>query len=113
MHDQLMTTLKKVMRDIKIKSLVHITRTFIYVSNFRRILEMYDYMSSSSHVRIACYVILFRTTMLLTVGTYYVIISYLRWTKCGRENKFKFIFTPVYWGEKMNLNVESTAVSPI
>ena len=23
----------------------------------------------------------------------------------GRENKFKFIFTPVYWGDKINLNL--------
>ena len=25
--------------------------------------------------------------------------------KCERENKFKFIFTPVYWGEKKNLDL--------
>ena len=28
----------------------------------------------------------------------------VRWTKCERENKFKFIFTPVYQGEKTNSN---------
>ena len=26
---------------------------------------------------------------------------------CERENKFKFIFTPVYWGEKINSNLSS------
>ena len=25
----------------------------------------------------------------------------------GRENKFKYIFTRVYWGEKINLNIFS------
>ena len=25
----------------------------------------------------------------------------LQWTMCERENKFRFIFTPVYWGEKI------------
>ena len=25
----------------------------------------------------------------------------------GGENKFEYIFTPVYWGEKMNLNIFS------
>ena len=25
----------------------------------------------------------------------------------GGENKFKCIFTPVYWGEKINLNIFS------
>ena len=50
------------------------------------------------------------------------LIGLLQWTKCekgntfiiyfqsrllGRENtsKFKFMFTLVYWGEKINLNV--------
>ena len=31
----------------------------------------------------------------------------LRWTKCEKENKFEFIFTPVYWGEKIYLNLFS------
>ena len=34
-------------------------------------------------------------------------IDNLRWTKCERENKLKFIFTPVYWGGKINLNLFS------
>ena len=31
-------------------------------------------------------------------------LDFERWTKCERENIFKFIFTPVYWGEKINSN---------
>ena len=31
----------------------------------------------------------------------------VRWTKCERENTFEFIFTPVYWGEKIYSNLFS------
>ena len=34
----------------------------------------------------------------------------VRWTKCERENKFKFIFTSVYWREKMNIYFKFTSV---
>ena len=49
-----------------------------------------------------------RKSYTLLKGTFVMfnvfLIRILRWTKCERENKFKFIFTPVYWGEKINLN---------
>ena len=31
----------------------------------------------------------------------------IRWTKCERENTFEFIFTTVYWGEKIYVNLFS------
>ena len=31
----------------------------------------------------------------------------LWWTKCERENKLKFIFTLVYWGERITFNIFS------
>ena len=47
------------------------------------------------------------TTSTSSTSTIGVLLRKLRWTNCQRENIFKFISTPVYWGEKNILNMFS------
>ena len=60
-------------------------------------------LADTEHGRI----FLFWIIVIISNLSHVSVLQNRRWTKCERENKFKFIFTPVYWGEKIYLNLFS------